>query len=222
MARSTRPPQLHDAAGVAALANHRVDARGAQPRMTVQRLANEPQVGVGDRGTQGAGTIAVVGPDGVTHSIGVNAQFSGDAASNGNLDRSRILAPAGAATPVAGRDDPAVLPGFVDGGSWHSVVAGVGLQRGKRDCNSAVRDHSAGRSRTPRGIHCRGKPAAGEALRHEPPSVSAGAGQRQPIMAGEDQLRCVVTCRKVAMPEPGRVPYSLPPAMTNLQLWRAL
>jgi hypothetical protein len=41
-----------------------------------------------------------------------------------------------------------------------------------------------GRSRTPRAIHYRGKPAAEEPLRHEPPSVSAGgAGPRQPVMA---------------------------------------
>ena len=29
-------PQLHDAAGIAAVANHLVDARGAQPRMLLQ------------------------------------------------------------------------------------------------------------------------------------------------------------------------------------------
>ena len=58
--------------------------------------------------------------------------------------------------------------------------------------------------------------------RHRRPQ--AGAGQRQPIMATWDQLRCVVTCCRVARPEPGRlhgrVPYSLPPSMTKLHPWQ--
>jgi len=49
--------------------------------------------------------------------------------------------------------------------------------------------------------------------RHRRPQ--AGAGQRQPIMATWDQLRRVVTCCRVARPEPGRlhgrVPHTLPP-----------
>ena len=43
-AKMYRSPQLHDAAGVATLAAHLADARGAQPGMTVQNLANELQL----------------------------------------------------------------------------------------------------------------------------------------------------------------------------------
>jgi hypothetical protein len=89
--------------------------------------------------------------------------------SKGNLDPSRAWAPAGADTSVAGRDGPGVLPDFAGGGGWHSAVVGVGLGRGRRGCNSTVRDHSANRSRTRRGIRCHGKPADGEPLRHESP-----------------------------------------------------
>ena len=44
-----------------------------------------------------------------------------------------------------------------------------GFACGKLGCNSAARDRSADKSRTPPGIPGRGKPAAGEPLRHEPP-----------------------------------------------------
>ena len=47
-------PQLHDAAGVAAIANHLVDARGAQPRMLLQSLADEREVGIDDGRTAAA------------------------------------------------------------------------------------------------------------------------------------------------------------------------
>jgi hypothetical protein len=41
-------PQLHDAAAVAAVANHLVDARGAQARMLIEGLADELDVGIDD------------------------------------------------------------------------------------------------------------------------------------------------------------------------------
>src|SRR5713226_5667271 len=43
--------------------------------------------------------------------------------SKGNPDPSRALAAAGAGIPVAGRDDPAGLPGSADGGSWRDAFA---------------------------------------------------------------------------------------------------
>jgi len=105
--------------------------------------------------------------------------------SKGNPDPSRVLAPAGADTPVAGRDGPAVLRDSADGGNWRRAVAGDVLRHGKRGYNSIVRDHNADRSRTLHDIRCRGKPAAGEPFRQEPSCPpQAGAGQRQLIMAG--------------------------------------
>src|SRR5438309_2103792 len=102
-----------------------------------------------------------------------------------NLDPSRASAPGDADTPVAGRDGPTVLPGFAGDGSWRSVVAGAGLGYGTSDRNSAARDHSADRSRTPRGIPRRSKPVAGESRRQEWPCPPAdGTRQRQTIMSG--------------------------------------
>src|SRR5437868_3983782 len=105
--------------------------------------------------------------------------------SKGNLDPSRASAPGDADTPVAGRDGPTVLPGFAGDGSWRSVVAGAGLGYGTSDRNSAARDHSADRSRTPRGIPRWSKPVAGESRRQEWPCPPAdGTRQRQTIMSG--------------------------------------
>jgi len=128
----------------------------------------------------------------------------------GNLDPSRASGLHGVAdTPAGGRDDRVAPPGSVDGGSWRCVAAPSGLERDRRDCNNGVRDHTVGRSRTPPGILCRGKPAAEEPLRHVPPSVYAGgAGQRQPIhgrlepasMRGDLLQGCQAGTRPVARP----------------------
>ena len=45
-------PQLDDAAGVTAVADHLVNAGGAQPRMLIQSLADELQVRIDDGWTQ--------------------------------------------------------------------------------------------------------------------------------------------------------------------------
>ena len=50
-------PQLHDAAAVSAIANHLVDARGAQTGMLFQGLAEELDVGIDDGGTQWLGAV---------------------------------------------------------------------------------------------------------------------------------------------------------------------
>ena len=47
-----RAPQLDDAAGVTAIADHLVNAGGAQPRMLVQGLADELGVGIDNGRTQ--------------------------------------------------------------------------------------------------------------------------------------------------------------------------
>lgn len=104
-----------------------------------------------------------------------------DPESKRNPDPSRALAPAAADTPVADRDGPAVLPESADGGSSPNVVAGDVLRRGKRGCNSVVRDHTADRSRTRQ--YSRSSPAGGELFHPDsscPPQ--AGTGQRQRIM----------------------------------------
>ena len=101
--------------------------------------------------------------------------------------------------------NPDALPQFSQprqGGGWRRVVAGAGPRHGRRGCNNTVRDHSADRSRKPHRI--RGKSAAGEPLRPEPPSVSpGGAGQRQPIPGSLGSVRCGDLLR-VAKPEPRR------------------
>lgn len=76
--RPRRP--VNDAAGIASLTDHLIDTRRTQPGMTVQSLANKLQVGIGDRVAQRAAPIEIVGADGVTDSVGVNAQCLGDGA----------------------------------------------------------------------------------------------------------------------------------------------
>ena len=73
-------PQLHDAAGVTAVADHLVNACGAQPRMPVQSLTYELHIRVRDRGPHWLSTIEAVRFDGVAHGIGMNVEFSGNSA----------------------------------------------------------------------------------------------------------------------------------------------
>ncbi len=102
-----------------------------------------------------------------------------------NLDPSRGHGFVGdSGTPAAGRDGRVVLPDSAGGGSWRGGAARAGLGAAGWDCNSVVRGHSAGRSRTPRGTR-RGKPVDEEPPRHDAPCAPpGGAGQRRPIMAG--------------------------------------
>ena len=72
--------QLHDAACVATILNHRVDARGAQARMLLESLADEPDVGIDHRGAQRLRAVEALALDGVAYGIGVDAQFTGDRA----------------------------------------------------------------------------------------------------------------------------------------------
>src|SRR5262245_38541186 len=104
-----------------------------------------------------------------------------DPESKRNPDPSRALAPAAADTPVADRDGPAALPESADGGRSPHVVAGDVLRRGKRGCNSVVRDHTADTSRTRQ--YSRRSPAGGALFHpHSPCPPQAGTGQRQRIM----------------------------------------
>jgi hypothetical protein len=111
-------------------------------------------------------------------------------------DPSRAFVGDGDDSPVAGRGGPGVLPESADTGSWQHGAVGDVLRRGNPNCNTAGRDHNAGKSRTPHGIPCGGKYAGGETPRQECPCpLPEGAGQRNPIMARlEPTRKTVVTC----------------------------
>ena len=68
--------QLYHASGIAALLDHLIDARGAQPWMLIQGLANELHVGIGDTGAQRLGAVEPVRFDGMTNGLGVHVEFS--------------------------------------------------------------------------------------------------------------------------------------------------
>ncbi len=68
-----------------AAVTHLEDARGAQPGMTIQGLADKLHVRIDHRGAQTAGTIEINRADGVTDSIGMDAQFPGDGADSSML-----------------------------------------------------------------------------------------------------------------------------------------
>ena len=73
-------PQLHHAAAVTAVANHLVDARGAQARMLIEDVANELEVGIDDGCSQRLGAFEAFALNRVTNGIRVDAQFTGDSA----------------------------------------------------------------------------------------------------------------------------------------------
>jgi hypothetical protein len=73
-------PQLHDAAGIAAIANHLVNACGAQPRMLLQGLAYECNVGIDYGRTQGLCTSNSLRFDGIAHSVRMDTPFTGNGA----------------------------------------------------------------------------------------------------------------------------------------------
>ncbi len=89
-------------------------------------------------------------------------------ASKGKIDPSRVFAlHSGGGIPV---DDPGGLGGLphsADTGNWRCDAVEGALRRGNPGCNSADRDHNAGKSRRLHDIHGRGKLAAGEALLQE-------------------------------------------------------
>jgi hypothetical protein len=72
-------PQLHHAAAVAAVANHLVDARGAQARMLIESVSNELDVGI-DGYSQWLGVVEAFALDRVANGVWVDAQFTGNGA----------------------------------------------------------------------------------------------------------------------------------------------
>src|SRR5215831_12499977 len=76
--------------------------------------------------------------------------------------------------PVAGPDGPTGLPDCIGSGGWQHGIVDAWRPYGRPRSNTAARDRSAYKPRTPPGIaHC-GKPAVGEPLLPEPPSAHAG------------------------------------------------
>src|ERR1700722_7202325 len=73
-------PQLHDAAAVTTVANHLVEARGAQTRMLIERVANELDVGIDDGYSQRLGAFEAFALNRVANGVRVNAQITGDRA----------------------------------------------------------------------------------------------------------------------------------------------
>ena len=63
--------QLHDAAAVAAIANHRVEARGTQAWMLFQSVANKLGVGIDDGCPQRLRAVETLRLDGVANGIGM-------------------------------------------------------------------------------------------------------------------------------------------------------
>src|SRR5262249_24732870 len=74
-------PQLHDAAGVTAIADHLVDAGGAQSRVLLESLADELCVRINHGGAQWlSGAAEALRLDGVATGSGMLAQLTGDGA----------------------------------------------------------------------------------------------------------------------------------------------
>jgi len=79
-------PQLHHATAVAAVANHLVDARGAQARMLIESVTNELDVGIDDGYSQRLGVMEAFALDRVANGVWVDAQFTGNGADFPVLD----------------------------------------------------------------------------------------------------------------------------------------
>jgi hypothetical protein len=72
--------QLHDAAGVTAVADHLVNACGAEPRMLIERLADELHIRVCVARTHRLRAVKAIRFDGVADGVGVNIEFAGNGA----------------------------------------------------------------------------------------------------------------------------------------------
>ena len=69
-------PQLSHTAQVAAVADHRIDARSAKPRMLFERLLYESQIRIDDGGAHRLRAFELLGFNGVAHCVGMYAQLS--------------------------------------------------------------------------------------------------------------------------------------------------
>ena len=160
-------PQLYYAAGVAALANHLMDARGAQPRMLVQRLTYELYIGVCDAGTHRLSTIETIRFDGIADGIGVNVEFAGN----------------GADFPVLGVKITANLhAGFRADHVFLLLHRGY---RGKGSTNRPFRPHTTQRRNATGGLSVR-RPSLVAAPERDCTVTGVASGVPQPHDAGEE------------------------------------
>ena len=97
---SDHAPQLLDAAGVAAILDHLVDARGAQSRVLLQHFAHKRQVGIDNGGPQRLGVLEAFHFNGAPHGVGVDIQSSCNRADFPVISR----------TPAARRTMPSDCP----------------------------------------------------------------------------------------------------------------
>ena len=67
-------PQLFDAAGVATIPDHLVEARGAQPWMLLQHLAHKRQIRIDNGGPQRLGVLEAFHFNGAPYGVGVDVQ----------------------------------------------------------------------------------------------------------------------------------------------------
>lgn len=79
--------QLHDAAAVAAVPQHGMDARGAQTGMLFEGLADERQIGLGEGCAHGRRAAETLAFDGMADGIGMNLEFGGDGADSPMLGK---------------------------------------------------------------------------------------------------------------------------------------
>lgn len=142
----------------------------------------------------------------------------------GNLDPSRLPAAPDRGSVrdryAAGRGDRVALRDSVDAGDWRAAAARLGLARGKPDCNSAARDHSARRERKLHGIGCRSKPVAGAPPRPEPPCALGGGARQRRRFRGNVKPASVGGRKRVAIAEPRRFrrrgSTRFPPSSANI------
>ena len=72
--------QLYHASGITALPDHLVDARGTQPRKTLQGLTDELYVGVGQQGTKVLDTMELLGIQRMADAVRVQPEMLRDGA----------------------------------------------------------------------------------------------------------------------------------------------
>src|SRR6478672_2678 len=71
---SDHAPQLLDAAGVAAIPDHLVNARGAQSRVLLQHLAHKRQIRIDNGGSQWLGVLEALHFNSASYGVGVDVQ----------------------------------------------------------------------------------------------------------------------------------------------------
>ena len=149
-------PQLNDAAAVAAVTNHLIDAGGAKTRMLVQRLTDEGEPRIHNRASYRlCAATKTLCLDRVAHRVRMQTEFAGD----------------GADLPVLGVEVPTNLrPGFRTDHETAHLRAGM---RGNGSTKRPVR---------PQSRHCSQRPrrASGRRGSRVAPDLCDGAAPASP------------------------------------------